>query len=63
MKVYYQTLAGFKGQEWNCGVTKYRSKERALKAITKLKKMFGYATLLTLSRNEYGYALEESQTF
>lgn len=47
-RIVYRLLAGYKGCEWNTGVTRFRSRERAEKALKKLKGFFGNATMLTL---------------
>jgi len=59
----YQTLAGYKGHEWNTRTRMYRSKQRALQSIKKLVKFFGHATLLTYAREEQAYCLVETQDF
>jgi hypothetical protein len=59
--IRYQAIAGHKGHEWMTPTRNFRSKERALTAIRKLKKMFGNATLLTYNKVNYGYELLESQ--
>lgn len=51
MKITYRTLASYKGQEWRTSTIKFKSLERAMKAVIKLKNMFGNATLLTMQGN------------
>lgn len=54
MKVFYQVMAGYQGHEQNTRVTRFRSKERALKAYKRKIKIFGNACLTTHSIDENG---------
>jgi hypothetical protein len=59
--IRYQTISRYemRGEvgEYTTGTRYFRSKERALKAVKKLKEFFGNAELITLAKNDYGYEL------